>query len=859
MPWPKCAQADTLLIDSLVPGPLTVLGGDTLVITGSGSISAPSLTAIDASEGNNRITNAGVIRSVGPGGWGIYATNDNTITSSGSISLAGNNSYGFFVSGDNNAIANSGLIGITGSNSLGIYAPLSSNNTITNSGSIDIAGDYSIGIYVPSFGGSEITNSGSIGIEGYGSIGIYVPSFSSGNNTITNSGSIEVVGDDSIGLFAPDGNSVITNSGSIRTAGANSIGIEFYGTSAIVNSGSIAASGDYSRGIYVDGDSSTIANSGSITSSGDYSGGIYVDGDSNTIANSGTISMAFGAGAFGVYAQGSSSKITNSGSISTVGEGAHGLFALGGSNTIVNSGSISTAEYSSYGIFAGGVGSSSITNHGLIRTAGEDANGITAASGLNTLANFGSIATSGEGAMGIFASGGSSVIHNSGDITTSGLQGHGIHVTGDSNLIVNSGRIFVSGTYAGGAFIKGDQNIFINSGSIVSVQDLALAFNGENNTFNTLNNFLAGGVDMGDSGTVNFSTGANYSKLYTFEGVSLSINGSGPVPLFNNLATQQAGTYDPTIIASSSDALGDMTNTIASLIPGRFNGSDSQHPVWVKGFGVKSSYAGTAATLDRNYSFSGVAIGYDAMRTKDLTLGVMGGYGQSGQTADGKTTQSFNSASDDGFLGLYGQKRWKNVAVDVALYGGVQTFQQQRYVNDNLAYLGNSSAKASYQGWWLSPEVGVTYDAGQISGWTILPTARLRYAQQWMGGYTETGGGSANAIVSGRSVAIGQSLIGIGTRKIIKTNLGNDTKMVLDGQIGHVYRGVVGDNTAGVTMIGQSLALPTEASSRSAVALSAGVTLDLSRTVALKVRGDFEAGGGMNYVGGGWAGLSVKF
>ena len=60
-------------------------------------------------------------------------------------------------------------------------------------------------------------------------------------------------------------------------------------------------------------------------------------------------------------------------------------------------------------------------------------------------------------------------------------------------------------------------------------------------------------------------------------------------------------------------------------------------------------------------------------------------------------------------------------------------------------------------------------------------------------------------------------------------------------------------------MIGQSLALPTEASSRHAVAVSAGVTLDLSSAVALKLRGDFESGEGTNYASGGWAGLSVKF
>jgi hypothetical protein len=55
------------------------------------------------------------------------------------------------------------------------------------------------------------------------------------------------------------------------------------------------------------------------------------------------------------------------------------------------------------------------------------------------------------------------------------------------------------------------------------------------------------------------------------------------------------------------------------------------------------------------------------------------------------------------------------------------------------------------------------------------------------------------------------------------------------------------------------LSLPTEISSRNAVAASAGVTIDLSNSVALKIRGDAAAGGGMNYVAGGWAGLSAKF
>lgn len=584
------------------------------------------------------------------------------------------------------------------------------------------------------------------------------------------------------------------------------------------------------------GDTLTIGPAGSVTVTG-----------TNTLTNT-----------LGISGSESSNTITNSGSITTLGDSGDGIYTTGDSTIITNSGSISTSGQDGYGIY--GPGSfNTITNSGSISTSGQGGYGIAFTGSANTITNSGAITTSGANASGIYVFGNSNMITNSGVITTSGVNSSGIFASGNSNTITNSGVISTSGANASGIVALGNSNTITNSGSILSKNSYAIYLNGSGNTFNSLNNFIGGVIFMGTGGTVNFTTGANYSKLYTFEGTLAAINSSGTVPLFTNLSTNQAGTYDPTIFASSSDALADMTSTISSLTPGRFIGSDKDHPLWVRGFGIASSYEGTDATLDRSYNYSGVAIGYDFKRSKDLSLGVLGGYGQTSLWANAESTQSFNTTSDDGFLGLYGQKRWKNVAVDFALYGGLQSFQQQRYVNDNLAYLGNSSANASYQGWWIAPEAGITYNAGEVNGWSFLPTARLRYAQQWMGGYTETGGGSANATVNGRNVAIGQSFVGIGTRKTMKTLMGKDTKMVLDGQVGYIYRGVVGDDSVNVTMIGQSQSLATESSSRNAVAVSAGVTLDLSSAVALKIRGDFAAGGGMQYGSGGWAGLSVKF
>jgi len=678
----------------------------------------------------------------------------------------------------------------------------------------------------------------------------------------------ELNGGDTL-TIGPAGSVTVTGTNTLT----NTLGISGTGSSnTITNSGSITTLGDYyADGIYTTGDSTIITTSGSISTSGQDSYGIYGPGGSfNTITNSGSISTT-GQGGVGIgFVGGSNNTITNSGSVRVAGNDASGIFGTGTGNTVNNygtittSGSVVTTGSDVSGIYITG-DSATINNYGTIETTGNGLSPGGNASGINVVGSSGIIVNSGTinaygsvNARGIRALGSNNTITNSGTITT--RNSTGIVVQGVSNSVINTGAVRALGNGDTGISLSGASNTLENTGSIISYSGSSVIFVGSGNTLDLGNgSFIAGNINLGTGTQINITTGANFSKLINYTGTLSGISASGSVPAFINTSTNQVAIYDPTLFAASSDALGDMTSTISSLTPGRFNGSDKDHPLWVRGFGMAASYEGTDATLDRSYNYSGVAIGYDFKRSKDLSLGVLGGYGQTSLWANAESTQSFNTNSDDGFLGLYGQKRWKNVAVDFALYGGLQSFQQQRYVNDNLAYLGNSSANASYQGWWIAPEAGITYNAGEVNGWSFLPTARLRYAQQWMGGYTETGGGSANATVNGRNVAIGQSFVGIGTRKTMKTLMGKDTKMVLDGQVGYIYRGVVGDDSVNVTMIGQSQSLATESSSRNAVAVSAGVTLDLSSAVALKIRGDFAAGGGMQYGSGGWAGLSVKF
>jgi uncharacterized protein with beta-barrel porin domain len=625
----------------------------------------------------------------------------------------------------------------------------------------------------------------------------------------------------------------------------------------IQHSGATNFAGDSGIGIFVNGTSNTITNAGSIGTTALSGFGILVNGASNTITNAGWIDTTAVSG-FGILANGASHAITNAGSIGTTAVSGFGIFANGTSHAITNAGSINTSAARGFGILTNG-SNHSIINTGSISTSGDIGFSILAAGSNNIITNSGSISTTGTLGVGIHSDKGRNTITNSGSIHSSGVYGIGILTNGSNNTIANSGSISTSGDYAIGIYSSGRSNTITNSGRILSRSGYAIFLDGIDNTLNIHDAFFDGIINIGSEGTVNIATSAESSMLLTFEGDARTINGSGPVPVFINLSTQQAATYDPTVFASSSDALADMTNAISSLAPRRFNATDNDHPIWAKGFEMASSYEGSHSTQERAYSLSGIAIGYDAKSSKELTIGVLGGYGKTSLTAEGKTIRSFRTTSDDGFTGIYGQKRWRSYAVDFAILGGLQSFRQQRFINNNLALDGTSNANASYQGWWISTEAGVIFNAGTIYGWSLQPMAHLRYAQQWMGSYAETGGGSANANVNGHSVAIGQSFVGIGASKTIKTNMGKDTKLILDGQIGYMYRGATGDDTLEVTIIGQSLSLPTEFSGRNAVAVSAGITIDLSSAVALKIRGDFASGDGMRYSGGGWAGLSVQF
>jgi len=523
-------------------------------------------------------------------------------------------------------------------------------------------------------------------------------------------------------------------------------------------------------------------------------------------------------------------SVTASGSISTTGSSGLGISATGGANTITNSGTISTTGADGDGIYATG-GTNTITNSGTISTTGDDGDGIIATGGTNTISNSGTISTTGNYGDGIIATGGTNTISNSGTISTSGYSGYGIYATSGANTITNSGKI-------------------------VSAQSYAIYFSGSGNTLNlNIPSFLGGGVYLGSGTTVNVVSGASNSVLWSATGtLTGSPSLSGPVPIFFNASTKKIATFDPTGFAGASDVLADTTGNVSKLVHSRLDGLGNSW--WMSGFGSAAKYDGTTATLERDYRHVGMALGYDTKVSPDLTLGALIGYGRGNFTADSSYARSFDNESNGGFAGIYGQQRWQDMFVNVALSAGFLEHTDARFVNDNSASLGVSGSSASYTSRWVSPQatVGMNVDLGD--GWTAIPAAHLRYAWQSVKGYSETGGGDANAQVGGRTVQMVETRPELGVRKTLQ--LSSVGPLTVDGRVGGLYRSALGDNTVLLTMIDQSTQVATEMRDRSAAFVGMALSLDLRNNVTFKLHGETVFGGGMRSFNG-LAMLSAKF
>jgi hypothetical protein len=655
-----------------------------------------------------------------------------------------------------------------------------------------------------------------------------------------------------------DGQTItVTPSGSITTTGANAISSDNLGVT-ITNDGSIAVQGASTRGIDSRGDNATITNNSTITTQGQFADAIF-------------------------SSQAANATITNSGTITTWGQGSRGIYSHGGVNgdnaMIINSGAITTRGRDAMGIFSHAT-NATITSSGTITTWGLDSAGIDSRGDSVTITNSGDVST--QDGLGIYSAGLNASITNAGTITTPGSNDSGIRSDGDHATIFNSGRIDSSGI---GIESQGDTVVVTNAGWVVSASGQSIFFEDPATALNLLPGSFLGGTVVMDGGVmpVSITTGPSHSTLTLFATAAGGLpsftggapNFFGPMPGFYNAGTGQAATYDPTVLARMGGMTQDLASGISGQVDGRFAPSapsaprfanafaaaadpaseedagafdgfvstynpttGSVHGAWVSGFGSFSSQDGNQAALDSDSWAAGLSVGYDQVINPSLTLGVLAGFSTATLEADSRwVAGTVDHEAEGGYAGIYGRYAPSALGwyVNGALLAGFLTHENVRFVNDTMAVGGVSSARSSYDSWWIAPELGVGYTYDTAENWTLTPSAQIRLAVQSFDGYTETGPSAANATIGNWTSSSLQ------TRLQLAASYTGYAGVRITARLGADLRTDIGDDSVSTTLIGQTQAIPTFADDTLAGFVGLEGDYAVTDTTSLNVSTEFSA------------------
>jgi hypothetical protein len=551
-----------------------------------------------------------------------------------------------------------------------------------------------------------------------------------------------------------------------------------------------------------------------------------------TLENQGRLTSVNAHGMF--IDNGNGSSMDSSGDITTTGDSAAGQLLFGNDASIINSGTITT-----YGNFSRGQNYSGlrgqVQNFGTISTYGNQAYGQLTSGTDGIIMNFGSITTFGDDAYGQYYIDHRGTLENFGSIVTHGDDSMGQILVGEDGIVRNSGSIMTTGPSAFGIFTNGDGNSVFNSGRVVSVQSDAIRMERAARTLTLQAPGFIGGdirfVIFDDSAAVNVITGPSHSIFWTFDGDidNNTPNFSGSVPWFYDEDAQTVATFDPTLLAAESAALGDLTSQFSRVGLGAMEGfasgfqsDNSFSPLgfmplagseanafshrlgraWATAVGGQMDPEGGRSTLDSTVGQAGFAIGYTWQQTPDLILNAMAGYLAGNVEADAVWAPSFEHDVHTMFAGMHGERSlsWGQFGEGVVQFGltaGYGAIDHSRFVNDNLAPLGESWVSADYGGFFLSPELGLATDISLADGTVLTTNAGLRYAAQWLGGYTETGAfnPAANATVEDRFVGVLETRIGVDATRTF--SFGSVT-----GRIGYLGRWSAGDDAATISLNG---------------------------------------------------------
>ena len=170
---------------------------------------------------------------------------------------------------------------------------------------------------------------------------------------------------------------------------------------------------------------------------------------------------------------------------------------------------------------------------------------------------------------------------------------------------------------------------------------------------------------------------------------------------------------------------------------------------WAQAFGGLSREDAKQPTVGSDTKYFGGIAGIDGWVMPGVRIGAFGGASEADLEVD------FNSQDIDAtstFGGAYASLVQNGFFAHLMVTAGRTDYDSARRVANNLAANGIETARASYDGTFISPEltIGTSMPLGGVA---LEPSARVRYANLSLDGYAETGA-SDNLTVHGRDVSL---------------------------------------------------------------------------------------------------------
>lgn len=438
--------------------------------------------------------------------------------------------------------------------------------------------------------------------------------------------------------------------------------------------------------------------------------------------------------------------VTNATNNGTIDKGSYGIAGLSGSNitTVTNAGTINVA---SYAIANFGSTMGTVTNSGTINASSAYGIGNFSGATITSFTNSGTIDSvfcavfnasstiTNFTNSGTLSGGGSYAIMNSGTIGTLTLAA-GSQTNGG---IQNSGTI---GTLdiAPGASITGN---IVNSGTISTLNVTAVAASA-NFDLNTAGVNITGNQPI--STNLNFSAPSSTAYVavgnrtagvdksgFSANGQSIrQVTGSISRLANTNALIQSIGAKAAKVAADPYTTTSDLCADGAPAPVAKLGSSD----LWIRGFTGRNKVDATASSVEYINTYSGGAVGIERDWSEDVRAGAFVGAGVTDNSLGGALG---GTEADLLFFGGYATKVWGTLFAKVGVTGGSSKNTSTR----NIAAATPETALASYDSWYVSPEVSVgrVFDLGQSLGGTfsVTPVLSVRYVYASQDGYTEAG------------------------------------------------------------------------------------------------------------------------